>query len=45
VLQIDKPAVRVRYDLREQAPGALEAEVRRVLGQVPAPDRLVAATV
>ncbi len=47
VLEIDKPAVRVRYDLREQAPGALEAEVRRVLGQgqVPVPDRLVAATV
>ncbi len=31
VLKIDKPAVRVRYDLREQKPGALEAEVRRVL--------------
>jgi predicted GTPase len=32
VLKIDKPAVRVRYDLREQKPGGLEAEVRRVLG-------------
>ena len=31
VLKIDKPAVRVRYDLREQAPGALEADVRRAL--------------
>jgi len=31
VLKIDKPAVRVRYDLREQTPGALEAEVRRAL--------------
>ena len=32
VLKIDKPAVRVRYDLREQTPGALEAEVRKALG-------------
>ena len=31
VLKIDKPAVRVRYDLREQTPGALEAEVRKAL--------------
>ena len=31
VLKIDKPAVRVHYDLREQTPGALEAEVRRAL--------------
>ena len=28
VLRIDKPAVRVRYELRERTPGALEDEVR-----------------
>ncbi len=27
VLKLDKPAVRVRYDLREQVPGRLEAEI------------------
>ena len=32
VLKIDKPAVRVRYDLREVRPGALEAEIRKALG-------------
>ena len=32
VLKIDKPAVRVRYDLREIRPGALEAEIRKALG-------------
>ncbi|MGE5414474.1 MAG: GTPase, partial [Syntrophomonadaceae bacterium] len=31
VLRLDKPAVRVRYDLREQVPGRLEAEVRAAL--------------
>jgi predicted GTPase len=31
VLKIDKPAVRVRYDLREQTPGVLEAEVRKAI--------------
>jgi hypothetical protein len=45
VLQIDQPAVRVRYERREQAPGALEAEVRRVLGHVPALDSLVTASI
>jgi predicted GTPase len=32
VLKIDKPAVRVRYDLRETRPGTLEAEIRKALG-------------
>jgi predicted GTPase len=31
VLSMDKPAVRARYDLREQEPGALESEVHRAL--------------
>jgi predicted GTPase len=31
VLRIDKPAVRVRYDLREIRPGVLESEIRRAL--------------
>ena len=31
VLKIDKPALRVHYDLRERTPGALAAEVRRAL--------------
>ncbi len=32
VLTIDKPIVRARYDLREQAPGRLEEELRRAIG-------------
>lgn len=32
VLKIDKPAVRVRYELREIRPGVLEAEIRGALG-------------
>jgi predicted GTPase len=32
VLEIDKPAVRVAYELREIRPGVLEAEIRRALG-------------
>jgi predicted GTPase len=32
VLTIHKPAVRVRYDLVEETQGALESEIRRVLG-------------
>lgn len=35
VLRIDRPAVRVRYDLREVIPGRLAAEVERLL-RVPA---------
>jgi predicted GTPase len=31
VLKLDKPTVRAHYDLREQEPGRLEAEVRRAL--------------
>jgi len=31
VLKLDKPAVRVRYDLREQVPGRLEAEIVRAI--------------
>jgi predicted GTPase len=31
VLKLDKPIVRARYDLREQVPGQLEAELRRAL--------------
>jgi predicted GTPase len=33
VLKLDKPTVRARYDLREQEPGRLEAEVRQALGE------------
>ena len=32
VLKLDKPAVRVRYDLKEQAPGKLEAEIVKAIG-------------
>ena len=32
VLKLDKPVVRARYDLREQVPGRLEAELRRAIG-------------
>jgi predicted GTPase len=32
VLDIDKPAVRVRYELKEQVPGTLEAEIVRAIG-------------
>ena len=32
VLKIDKPAVRVRYDLREIRAGVLESEIRAALG-------------
>ncbi len=32
VLKIDKPAVRVRYELREIRPGILESEIREALG-------------
>ena len=32
VLKIEKPAVRVRYDLREVRPGMLEEEIRKALG-------------
>jgi predicted GTPase len=32
VLKIDKPAVRVRYELREIRPGVLESEIRGALG-------------
>lgn len=32
VLDIDKPAVRVRYELEEQVPGMLEAEIARAIG-------------
>ena len=31
VLKLDKPAVRVRYDLREQVPGQLEAEIVKAI--------------
>jgi predicted GTPase len=31
VLKLDKPAVRVRYELQEVSPGAIAADVRRVL--------------
>lgn len=31
ILKIDKPAVRVTYDLKERTPGQLEAEIKRVL--------------
>jgi predicted GTPase len=31
VLDIDKPAVRVRYDLEEQVPGKLESEIAKAL--------------
>jgi predicted GTPase len=31
VLSVSKPVVRARYELREQQPGAIEAEVRKVL--------------
>jgi predicted GTPase len=33
VLKIDKPAVRVRYDLREQVPGSLEAEIVKAIAK------------
>jgi predicted GTPase len=33
VLKIDKPAVRVRYELREQVPGKLEAEIVTAIGK------------
>jgi predicted GTPase len=33
VLKIDKPAVRVRYELREQVPGKLEAEIVKSIGK------------
>jgi predicted GTPase len=39
VLKIDKPALRVHYDLREQVPGSLEAEV---LGALASTEELVA---
>jgi predicted GTPase len=32
VLKLDKPAVRVRYDLKEQVPGKLEAEIVKAIG-------------
>jgi len=32
VLKLDKPVVRARYELREQVPGRLEAELRRAVG-------------
>jgi predicted GTPase len=32
VLKVDKPMVRVTYELEEQAPGGLEAAVRKALG-------------
>jgi predicted GTPase len=35
VLEVDKPAVRVRYDLREQVPGALEAEIVKAIEKRP----------
>jgi predicted GTPase len=38
VLKIDKPAVRVHYDLRERTPGALEVEVRRAISGVSDPE-------
>ena len=31
VLKIDRPALRVRYDLRERTPGAIENAIRKVL--------------
>ena len=31
VLRLDKPSVRVRYDLREREPGRLEAEIEKAL--------------
>lgn len=34
VLKIDKPAVRVRYDLRERTSGLIEEEIRRALAQL-----------
>ena len=33
VLKIDKPAVRVRYELKEQVPGTLEAEIAKAIGK------------
>lgn len=33
VLKIDKPAVRVRYELKEQVPGKLEAEIAKAIGK------------
>ena len=33
VLKIDKPAVRVRYELKEQVPGKLEAEIVKAIGK------------
>ncbi len=33
VLKIDKPAVRVRYELSEQVPGKLEAEIVTAIGE------------
>jgi predicted GTPase len=33
VLKIDKPALRVHYDLRERTPGVLEAEVSKALAE------------
>ena len=44
VLKLDKKAVRVRYDLREQVPGRLEAEVRKAVGIGVSSDLLVSAT-
>ncbi len=32
VLKVDKPMVRVTYELEEQAPGGLEASIRKALG-------------
>ncbi len=37
VLSIEKPTVRVRYELQEVAPGLLREEVRRVVKQPPRP--------
>ena len=33
VLKIDKPTVRVRYELKEQVPGTLEAEIAKAIGK------------
>jgi predicted GTPase len=43
VLKIDKPAVRVRYDLRERTRGALEEEIRRALAVAQVAGRSVTA--
>jgi len=43
ILRLEKPAVRVRYDLAEQAPGGLEAEVKQALALAVAEEALVPA--